>query len=219
MLLKSIEEIKQQITAQRIVPLFYHSNKEVCISVAKALYNAGIRFIEFTNRGDKARENFKVLVEAKQKMFPDLLISIGTIKTPEDALYYSSNGADALISPVFDLEIHEAIKEKKILWIPGCMTVTEIHAAQKVGYTCIKLFPGNVLTQGFVQAIKPLFPHIDFIVTGGVETSKENIKSWLSTGLCAVGIGSKLITNDLLENKNYTLLETETKNILSYCDK
>jgi len=107
----------------------------------------------------------------------------------------------------------------KVLWIPGCMTPTEIHVAQKSGATLVKLFPGNVLGPGFVVAIKTLFTGVDFLVTGGVEPTEQNIGAWFKAGVSGVGLGSKLITKDVLANKNYKELETQTKELLQLIKK
>jgi 2-dehydro-3-deoxyphosphogluconate aldolase/(4S)-4-hydroxy-2-oxoglutarate aldolase len=107
----------------------------------------------------------------------------------------------------------------KVLWIPGCMTPTEIHVAQKSGATLIKLFPGNVLGPGFVEAIKTLFTGVNFLVTGGVEPTEQNIGTWFKAGVVGVGLGSKLITKDILADKNYKDLEAQTKELVKLIKK
>lgn len=204
-----------KIVAQGILPLYYHADEVVCIAVAKSLYDAGIRAIEFTNRGEKAIENFKALVKSRNESMPDLLLAIGTIKNISEAQAFIEAGADVLISPVFDKDIADFAQENSILWIPGCMTVSEIHQAEKVGCKIIKLFPGNVLGVGFVEAIKPLFPNLQFVVTGGVDTSSENLTAWFKAGVVAVGMGSKLITAQILQDKNYSLLIERTTEVLN----
>ncbi len=211
--------IKKQIKEQGILPLFYHDSIEVCIAVTNALYQAGIRSIEFTNRGANAFENFKLLVQQRDKQWQGLLLAVGTIKSVEEANNFFKAGADFLISPVFDMEIFAAAKQCKVLWIPGCTTPTEIYAAEKAGSTMIKLFPGNLLMPSFVEAIKPLFPQIDFLVTGGVDVTEDNLKAWFKSGVVAVGMGSKLITNEVLKNELYSDLKTTTEQVLSIVKK
>ncbi|HVM89093.1 MAG TPA: hypothetical protein VMT76_12965 [Puia sp.] len=206
---------REQIRQHKLLPLFYHDDLQVCISVTNALYEGGARLIEFTNRGPYALENFKALVKERDKGMKDLLLCTGTIKTPEHASRFIDAGADVLISPVFDNGICDVAYMQKILWIPGCMTPTEIHQSYKSGCTLIKLFPGDLLKPSFIEAIKPLFPEIDFVVTGGVDTSKENISAWFKAGVCGVGMGSKLITKEILKNGNYDLITSATKNILA----
>ena len=207
--------IIQKIKEQAFLPLFYNDDVEVCIAVTKALYDAGVRCIEFTNRGSKAAVNFVALVREKNNSMPDMYLGIGTIKTSEEAIGFIDAGADFLVSPIFDAGICEISCLHKILWIPGCMTVTEIDTAQKAGFNLIKLFPGNVLGSGFVEAVMPLFNGLDFIITGGVDTTAENLNTWFTTGIAAVGIGSKLITSDILQHKNYNELKKRTMDVMA----
>ena len=207
-----------QIKNEGMLPLFYHDDVTVCENVLQALYNGGVRCVEFTNRGVHALPNFKHLVSLKTTM-PGLILGIGTIKTPQDATSFIEAGADFLISPCFDASVADVAYMHKVLWIPGCMTPTEIHVAQKSGATLIKLFPGNVLGPGFVEAIKTLFTGVDFLVTGGVEPTEQNIGAWFKAGVVGVGLGSKLITKDVLANKNYTQLETQTTQLVQLIKK
>lgn len=207
-----------QIKNEGMLPLFYHDDVTVCENVLQALYNGGVRCVEFTNRGVHALPNFKHLVSLKTTM-PGLILGIGTIKTPQDATSFIEAGADFLISPCFDASVADVAYMHKVLWIPGCMTPTEIHVAQKSGATLIKLFPGNVLGPGFVEAIKTLFTGVDFLVTGGVEPTEQNIGAWFKAGVLGVGLGSKLITKDVLANKNYTQLEIQTKELVQLIKK
>jgi 2-dehydro-3-deoxyphosphogluconate aldolase/(4S)-4-hydroxy-2-oxoglutarate aldolase len=210
----SIDKVSQHILSSKLIPLFYESDVQVVIDVVKALYAGGIRTIEFTNRGPQALDNFKALVALKNEM-PDLYLGIGTIKTEEDAKKYIDAGADFLISPVFDASVADIAYLHKVLWIPGCMTPTEIHNAQVAGCNIVKLFPGNVLGPEFIEAIKPLFSDIHFLVTGGVDATEQSIMSWLKAGAAGVGLGSKLITKTVLANKQYDVLTTTSKQLLS----
>jgi 2-dehydro-3-deoxyphosphogluconate aldolase/(4S)-4-hydroxy-2-oxoglutarate aldolase len=94
------------------------------------------------------------------------------------------------------------------------MTPSEIIEAETLGAKMIKLFPGNILGPGFMSAIKELFPGLYFMPTGGVEMEKENIAGWFKAGVSAVGMGSKLITKQLLEAKDYAGITAATKQVL-----
>ena len=208
--------IQQQIISEGLLPLFYHDNAAVCLSVVQALYDAGVRVIEFTNRGTQAMENFKAILEQRRQSMPGLILAVGTIKTAEDASRFIDAGADALISPTFDAGVCDVAYIHKTLWIPGCMTPTEIQNAGNAGCTFVKLFPGNTLGPSYIPSISPLFPKLQFLVTGGVSTSKENLSEWFNAGVSCVGIGSKLITKELLDGKNYSSITRITKEVLHH---
>ena len=217
-----IESIIEHIKEQGVLPLFYHEDKQVCLDVIKALYEAGIRVIEFTNRGEHALENFKAIQALRDETMQDLLLAIGTIRNADQATTYIKAGADILISPVFDPDVADEAYLAKILWIPGCMTPTEIHVAQNAGCRLVKLFPGNVLGPAFVTGIRELFPGMDFMPTGGVELNEESMGEWFRAGVCAVGLGSKVISRSLLEQKDYatiTRLASEAISIVQSINK
>ena len=213
------DQLIQQLIRNGLLPLFYHDDVNVCVSVANPLYEAGVNCIEFTNRGPKAHENFKELVRLRDEKMKGLLLAVGTIKTGTEAQKFLDAGADFLISPVFDSSVCDTAYLNKTLWIPGCTTPTEIHVAQQAGCKMIKLFPGNMLGPGFVEAIMPLFSGIDFAVTGGVEATEENIGAWFRSGAKVVGMGSKLLTKDILKNGDYDGLKAKTGEVLSIIKK
>lgn len=203
------------ILSQGALPLFFHPSEDVSIKVLRALYAAGVRSIEYTNRGKEALSNFKALVALRNNELKDMQLGIGTIKNATDAQVFIEAGADYLISPGYVPEVAQVAEQHQVLWIPGCMTVSEIIEAEHRGIKFIKLFPGNVLGPGFMSAIKDVFPNIHFMPTGGVELNSDSIGAWFKAGVVAVGLGSKLITKDLLEQQNYAEIQSATQKALS----
>ena len=176
------QKIIDRIVEQGIVPLFYHEEYEVSRNVVHALYDAGIRVIEYTNRGANAIDNFAQLVEDRDNIWPDLILAIGTVKTEKEAKAFIKAKADCVICPGIVPQIATRAADEKILWIPGCMTTTEIMLAEACGAEIVKLFPGSLLGPGFVSAIKELFPTLKFMPTGGVEVEEKNLKGAVEIG-------------------------------------
>lgn len=211
--------VSDKIVQQGILPLYFNSDENVSVEILKAIYKAGVRAVEYTNRGEAALSNFKKLVDVKSRELPDMLLGIGTIKTLQQAESYSSIGADFLVSPGFVPEVVDFANSKNIFYAPGCMTPSEIIAAENKGISFIKLFPGNLLGPEFVSSIKEIFPKLLFMPTGGVDTTKENLEAWFRSGVCAVGMGSKLISKKLMEQKDYAVIEKNTKEVLDLIQK
>ncbi|SMC90644.1 beta/alpha barrel domain-containing protein [Pedobacter africanus] len=180
------------IQAYPVIPVYYNEDAQTCIEVLKASYAGGIRVFEFTNRGQNAPDNFKALLSYRNEHLKDMKLGIGTIKTVAQAEMYINLGADFIVSPIVKADLASATAAHNVLWIPGCMTPTEINFAEELGVPLVKLFPGDTLGVGFLKAIKPLFPNLKFMPTGGVDVNKENIDSWLNAGVTALGFGSKL---------------------------
>jgi 2-dehydro-3-deoxyphosphogluconate aldolase / (4S)-4-hydroxy-2-oxoglutarate aldolase len=212
--MKNQQDILNQITQQKMLPLYFHKDATVSINILKALYNAGIKAVEYTNRGAEAVENFKALRKVVNESMPGMLLGIGTVKTVEDAQQFISAGADFIISPVVYPPVAKVVQDAGLLWIPGCLTPTEIFTAEMNGAKMVKIFPGSVVGPSYIAAIKELFPGLLFMPTGGVDTTAENIKEWFSAGVVAVGMGSKLISKSVLQNLEYEKLTQQTKVVL-----
>lgn len=203
------------IPQQGILPLYFYKDTQVSIDLLKALYTAGIRTVEYTNRGPAALTNFREMRRVCDSELKGMYLGIGTIKNGEMAQVFIDAGCDYIICPGLVESVAKTADINNILWIPGCMTPSEVIAAENLGARIIKLFPGNIIGIAFLQAIKELFPGLLFMPTGGVDTTKENIEGWFKAGVCAVGMGSKLVTKAIMENKDYDTLIAETKKVLA----
>ncbi len=203
------------IPQQGILPLYFYKDTSVSIEVLKALYSAGIRAVEYTNRGEDALKNFIEMRKVCDTELKGMYLGIGTIKNGEMAQTFIDAGTDYIICPGLVESVATVADKNNMLWVPGCMTPSEIIKAETLGAKMIKLFPGNILGPGFLSAIKEIFPGLLFMPTGGVELDKDNISGWFKAGVCAVGMGSKLITKQLLEDKNYSQITTATKEVLA----
>ena len=213
--MKTKNETLQAITDQALLPLYFYEDATVSLDIMRTLYSAGIRVIEYTNRGPAALENFEIMITAANREMPDLHLGIGTVKNPVEAAYFINAGAHFIVCPVVDLEVGQLVHDAGLLWIPGCYTPTEINMAHQRNAGLIKLFPANLLGPSYVSSIKDLFPGQLFIPTGGVEIEAGNISAWFKSGVCGVGMGSKLISKEIMEARDYDTLFTQTQLTLS----
>ncbi len=209
-----VQQVIDVITGQGMLPLYFNADEEVSVEILRAVYRAGIKAIEYTNRGDAALSNFKKLVEAKNIEMPELVLGVGTVQNLSQVKDYIDVGADFLVSPGLVNEIADYAVANNIFYAPGCMTPSEIIAAENAGVRFIKLFPGDMLGPKFLSTIKDIFPKLLFMPTGGVDTTKESIESWFNAGVCAVGMGSKLISKQLMADRNYIEIENKAKEVL-----
>ncbi len=203
------------IVEQGMLPLYFNADETVTVEILRAVYKAGVKAIEYTSRGEAALSNFTKMVEVRNAEMPGLLLGIGTVKNLTQVKEYLAVGADFLVSPGYVAEIAAYAVAHDVLYAPGCMTPTEIIAAETAGVRFIKLFPGDTLGPKYLSAIKPVFPNLIFMPTGGVDTTKENIESWFKAGVSAVGMGSKLISKELMANKDYATIESATKEVFA----
>ena len=198
-----------------MVPLFYHNDIELAKQVLLACYKGGARVLEFTNRGDYAHEVFRELNKYAEESLPGMILGVGSVTDAGAASLYMQLGANFVVTPVFREDIAISCNRKKVLWSPGCGSLTEIAKAEEMGCELVKLFPGDVYGPGFVKGIKGPQPWTNIMPTGGVSPNEENLKGWFGAGVTCVGMGSQLISKEILKNKDFEGLETKVRECLN----
>ncbi|WP_242202043.1 bifunctional 4-hydroxy-2-oxoglutarate aldolase/2-dehydro-3-deoxy-phosphogluconate aldolase [Aestuariivivens insulae] len=197
-----------------MVPLFYHPDIELGKKVLKACYDGGARLMEFTARGDYAFEVFAELNKYAMKELPGMIMGVGSITDAAAASLFMQMGANFIVTPSFREDIAIVCNRRKVLWTPGCGSLTEINAAEELGCEMVKLFPGSTYGPSFVKAIKGPQPWTCVMPTGGVSTERENLEAWFASGVTCVGIGSKLISKELLEHEDYESMKNAVRKVL-----
>ncbi len=213
-------QVAQKIFETGLMPIFYHPDPEIAKSIVKACYEGGVRVMEFTNRDDFAHEIYSELNKYIIKEMPDMAFGIGTIMDAASASLYIQLGANFIVSPAMHPDTAIACNRRKIAWIPGCGSVTEISRAEELGAEFVKVFPAQAVGgPDFVKGVKGPMPWTNFVITGGVESSQENLKKWFDAGACCVGMGSNLITAEVVKNKDYVQLKKNVEQALAMIQK
>lgn len=208
-------EVANVMRETGMVPLFYHPDVDLGKKVLKACYNGGARLLEFTARGDFASEVFSELIKYSIEELPGLIMGVGSITDAAAASFYMQMGANFIVTPSMREDIAIVCNRRKVLWSPGCGSLTEINRAEELGCEIVKLFPGDIYGPGFVKAIRGPQPWTSVMPTGGVSTEESNLKAWFDAGVVCVGMGSKLISKEILTNKDFTALENKVNATLA----
>ena len=198
-----------------MVPLFFHSDVAVAKKVLKACYDGGARLMEFTNRGDFALEVFTALTKYAVKELPGMIMGVGSVTDAGAASAYMLNGANFVVTPVLREDIARVCNRRKVLWSPGCGSLTEIAKAEELGCEIVKLFPGSTYGPGFVKGVLAPQPWTSIMPTGGVSPTEENLKGWFDAGVTCVGMGSKLMAKHTDGSFDYEKIETQTRDALA----
>lgn len=207
-------QVAQTMADNGMVPLFYHPDVELGKKALSACYKGGARLLEFTSRGDFAHEVFGELNKFCAKELPEMIMGVGSITDAGSAALYMHLGANFIVTPVFRQDIAIACNRRKVLWSPGCGSLTEICQAEEWGCEIVKLFPGGTYGPSFVKDIKGPQPWTSVMPTGGVSPTKENLKGWFDAGVTCVGMGSKLISSDILKSGDFATLEKRVRDAL-----
>jgi len=197
---------------QGVIPVFYHQDAEVCINVIQACADGGAKCVEFTNRGDFAAHVFLEVAAHFAEADPSVIMGAGSVVDAPTAGIYIASGAKFVVGPLISAEVAKVCNRRGVPYIPGCGSVTEIGDAQELGCEIVKVFPGaSVGGPDFVRSVMEPMPWTRIMPTGGVEPSEESLRKWFDAGIVACGIGSKLITKQLLDAKDYPGMERSVR--------
>lgn len=202
------------------IPLYYNQDPEVMKEVIGACYRGGMKIFEFTNRGDLAHELFAELVKWSRAALPDLILGVGTVVDAGTCSMYIQLGAQFIVSPLLNEDMARVCNRRKVLWIPGCATASEIGRAEELGAEVVKLFPGpTVGGSKFLKAYLGPCPWSNIMPSGGVSPTPENLKEWFDAGAFCVGMGSQLISKEIIDQGDFSKLEETARKAMEIIDK
>ena len=197
--------------AQGMLPIFYHAELETCKTVTEACAEGGSTLIEFTNRGDRAFLRFTELEEYCAQSLPHMILGAGSIIDSETAAFYINAGANFIVGPNFEPEIAKLCNKRKVAYIPGCASVSEIVTAYEAGVEFVKIFPAQeVGGPSFIRALKGPLPQVSIVATGGVEIN-DSLKGWFDAGVSVVGLGASLFPAAALKSRDRAAIATLVK--------
>jgi 2-dehydro-3-deoxyphosphogluconate aldolase/(4S)-4-hydroxy-2-oxoglutarate aldolase len=209
-------EVFQKMQETGVVPVFYHADIEVAKKVLKACYDGGIRTFEWVNRGDFAHEIFSELNKYALKELPGMILGAGSVVEEGTASIYIQAGANFIVSPLLNENMARICNRRKVMWAPGCASVSEIGKAEELGAELVKIFPASeVGGPSFVKGVKGPCPWTNIMPTGGVDTSKENLQQWFDAGVTCVGMGSKLFPKEIIEKGDFAALTAKVTQLIN----
>ena len=200
-----------------LVPVFYNKDPETTMHIVEACARGGARVVEFTNRGDFAFQVFAGLAQHVAEAQPGVVLGVGSVIDAPTAALYISAGANFVVGPVLNPEVARLCNRRKIAYMPGCGSASEISQAEELGVEIVKVFPGNsVGGPGFVKSILGPCPWTRIMPTGGVDATEESIRAWFEAGVACVGMGSRLITKDLVAARDFEGISRKAAQVLAW---
>ena len=197
-----------------LVPILYHPDTEALKKLIQACAKGGARCFEFTNRGEFAAHEFLEITRHFAKADPGVIMGAGTIVDAPTAAVYVANGARFIVGPVLNPEVARFCNRRKIPYLPGCGTASEIGEAEELGCEIVKIFPAVSLGTEFVKAVLAPAPWSRLMPTGSVEPTEESLRAWFEAGVAAVGMGPTLFTRQVLDKRDYGALEAQVRDLV-----
>jgi 2-dehydro-3-deoxyphosphogluconate aldolase/(4S)-4-hydroxy-2-oxoglutarate aldolase len=200
-----------------LVPVFYNPDLEVARQIVGACKGGGARVVEFTNRGDFAFQVFTALAQHAAEAEPDVMLGVGSVIDAPTAALYISAGANFVVGPVLNPEVARLCNRRKIAYMPGCGSASEISQAEELGVEIVKVFPGKAVGgPGFVKSVLGPCPWTRIMPTGGVDATEESIRAWFEAGVTCVGMGSRLITKELVVAGDFDAISKKVAQVLAW---
>jgi len=210
-------DVLNTIVELGLVPVFYNPDLEIAKQIVSACRAGGARVVEFTNRGDFAFQVFAGLSEHVAEAEPGVVLGVGSVIDAPTAALYISAGANFVVGPVLNPEVARLCNRRKVAYVPGCGSASEISQAEELGVEIVKVFPGrSVGGPGFVRAVLAPCPWTRIMPTGGVDATEENIRAWFEAGVACVGMGSRLITKDLVAAGDFEGISRKAAQVLAW---
>lgn len=210
-------DVYHAVLSSGLVPLFYHADPEVAVQIVRACSNGGAKVLEFTNRGEKALQVFARIVEYVAANKLPIILGVGSVLDAPTAAIFIAQGARFIVGPNCNPEIARLCNRRKIAYLPGCASASEISNAEELGVEIVKIFPGETVGgPAFIKAILGPMPWTHIMPTGGVDATLESISSWIKAGACCVGMGSNLIKKELVAAGDYDGIAQKVAQVLQW---
>ena len=200
------QEILNKLHTLGLVAVIRGPSPELTVRMVEALAAGGVTGIEITYTTPDAA----AVVRALDRAFGDsILLGMGTLTDPAQAVEALDAGARYLVSPVTDEALGRAMVATGLPVMIGALTPSEVFRAHQLGSDVVKLFPGSAVGPEYVKALRGPFPHIPIMPTGGVD--EHNVADWFRAGVFAVGAGSQLSPTELAREGRFDEITATAK--------
>ena len=191
-------DVFEQVKKLGLLAVIRGPSAELTVKIVDALISGGVLGIEVTYTTPNAED---VVMTLAEKYGERIVLGMGTLTNPEQAITAKKAGANFLVSPVCEVELVKSMVTSGLLCMAGALTPTEVLQAYNLGVDIVKVFPGSLGGPAYIKALKGPFPNIPMMPTGGVDA--DNVADWFAVGVIAVGAGSKLCPSQLAKEGKF----------------
>ena len=209
------EEVKKCIELTKVVAIIRGMAPEICVRLAKAYQEGGIRLVEVTFNQIGNLEDTVMAIKAIRAAFPEMHVGAGTVITEAQLDLSISAGAEFIVTPNCNPAIIRKAKSAGIVTMPGTITPTEMVTAQEAGADYVKVFPVRVLGPAYVKDVLAPLKHLKLIAVGGV--SPENAADYIKAGCVGVAASGSLVNKDWIAAGEYDKITAVARQLIENC--
>lgn len=211
--------VYRRLLDEGLVPIFHHADPETACRIVSAVADGGSTICEFTNRSARAITVFRAIAAHCGHHHPDMILGAGSIVDDATAALYIAEGASFIVGPSFSERVARLCNRRRIAYLPGCQTATEIATAEEMGAEIVKLFPARAAGGAdFIRQLRGPCPGTRLLPTSIGEVSLDALTKWFDAGACCVGVGSELIRADRVADGDYAAIAaavTEVRHLVN----
>jgi 2-dehydro-3-deoxyphosphogluconate aldolase / (4S)-4-hydroxy-2-oxoglutarate aldolase len=194
-------EIVSMLLSPGLIAVVRTDQPEQVLPICEALLAGGIIALEITLTVPNALQTIR---GAKQRYGSDAVIGAGTVLTADACRQAIQAGAEFVVSPITRPQIAEVAHLEDRPVMLGAYTPTEAQAAHEAGADFIKIFPADKLGPSYIKSLRAPMPHLRIVPTGGVDL--KTAADFLKAGCAALGVGSSLLTPEILRAADWAAL-------------
>ena len=206
---RSTSEIIALIKRPGVIAIIRTGKLTDVVPMLEALVQGGIVAIEITMTAANALDAIR---EGRDKLGNRCLIGVGTVLNTKTCRLAIEAGAEFVVSPVCRTELVEIAHGANRPIMLGAFTPTESQTAYEAGADFIKIFPSDTLGPLYIKALRAPLPHLCLVPTGGVRL--DNVADFLEAGCAAVGVGSSLVSAEILQTANWPELSRRAEQFI-----
>jgi len=201
--------ILNKIIDNKVIAVIRSTTSDDLSPFIDVIVESGINSIEITLTTPNA---LSIIKRLKRNYKSSILLGAGTVTNLDSAKKGLDAGAEFIVSPIYNIEVINYLKKNRFPIISGAFSPTEIYNSYHAGVDMIKIFPANLLGLENFKSIQDIMPNLPLMPTGGL--TSENARNWLDAGADVLGIGSSLLNDQIVSNKDYDTLKLNSQKIL-----
>ena len=209
------EEIKSCVAATKVVAIIRGLKPEICVRLAQAYREGGIRLVEVTFNQVGDPQDTVAAIAAIKAALPDMHVGAGTVLTEAQLDLAKAAGAEFMVTPNTNPALIRKAAAAGLVTMPGAMTPTEVELAHEAGADYVKVFPVRALGPSYIKDVLAPLKHIKLLAVGGV--SPENAADYVKAGCVGIGASGSLVNKDWIAAGDYDKIAAVARQLIENC--